>query len=98
MQIKFMYNGIKIDGKLYKGHWSSGPWVSGEEMITFYRSGYDHMPNIGLEVENNTDSMTDYFEEDRIRFKPGPYYNEALAAFRLQENRRKEWLLTRATY
>ena len=91
MQIKFMYNGIKIDGKLYKGHWSNGPWITGvEENVTFYRSEYGRMPNIGVEVENNTDIQTDYFEQDRIRFNTkSKFYSQAVSAFNVQAAHRE---------
>lgn len=91
--VKFMYNGIKIDGKLYRGHWSNGPWVEGVNpaQVTFYRKDYGPMPSLGLPLENESDSRTDYFEKDRIRFTPGkPFYAEALAACKLQEEKRNE--------
>lgn len=84
-KVKFMYNGIKIDGKLFGGHWSNGPYVSGNDgLITFYAAGYGRMPDIGLEVHNDSDYQTDYVVEDVIRFRPGKlYYQEALNAYGL---------------
>lgn len=81
-KVKFMYNGIKIDGKLFGGHWSNGPWVSGNEgMITFYAAGYGRIPDIGLDVHNDSDYQTDYVVEDVIRFMPDkPYYLQAVNA------------------
>ena len=95
MTIKFMYNGIKVDGTLHKGSWSKSGYVKSHmprkvcfETVTFYSSDYKRLPNIGFEVHNNTDSMTDYFEKDRIRFEPEhERHAEAHAAYILQETR-----------
>ena len=82
LKVKFMYNGIKVNGKLYGGHWSNGPYVAGNEgLITFYASGYEKVPNGIFEVENDSDIMTDYFVNDIIRFYPDkPYYLQAVNA------------------
>lgn len=88
---KYMYNGIKIDGELYKGWWSKGPWTKESKLpdgtITFYADGYKSIPLPG--VVNESDMMTDYFEKDRIRFTPGhPNYAAALEAHGKQEMHR----------
>jgi len=83
MTVKFMYNGIKIDGKLYKAHYSIGEYTleSGiaANTITLYRIGYDKTPAIeGLTVKNETDLTADYFETDAIRIAPeNKYYKSA---------------------
>ena len=89
MKLQWMYNGIKIDGKLFKGWWSFFKSIkTGQDGITFYSRSYDNMPDIGMTVENETDMQTDYFEKDRIRFTPGlKWYAEALGAFNLQQAR-----------
>ena len=90
MNIKFMYNGIKIDGKLYGGHWSFGSNIVDKDCITFYSKGYERMPNFGMPIENNSDIMTDYFEEDRLRFMPSsPYYLQAMESFNMQQVKRE---------
>jgi hypothetical protein len=81
-----MWNGIKVDGTLYKAHYSIGNYTerSGipKETITIYAKDYGSFPAIeGLTIENNSDSMTDYFEKDRIRVYPNSrWYDEVKAA------------------
>ena len=97
MTIKFMWNGIKIDGELYKGWYSKGHYTkeSGIPLgtITIYGKNYISFPRIeGLEIINESDSQTDYFENDRIRVMPdNKYYNDVLNAYNKQEehNRKK---------
>ncbi len=94
MKIKFMYNGIKIDGKLYKAFYSFGGFNTPEdkETITIYRKGYDRTPAIeGLFCENKTDIQTDYIEEDLIRVRTSnKHYQDVLAAFKKQDAKRIE--------
>ena len=86
MTVKFMYNGLKVDGQLFRGAYSKGPWTAESKLpdgtITIYAKDYKSFPAIeGLNIQNETDIMTDYFETDKIRIKPGePYYFEALTA------------------
>lgn len=87
MTVKFMWNGIKVDGKLYKASYSAGPWTreSGlpDGTITVYINGYKRLPQIpGLDVYNDSDIMQDYFESDTIRIRPdNPYCDDAKTAF-----------------
>lgn len=87
MTVKFMWNGIKVDGKLYRCRYSTGHYTkeSGlpNDTITVYAKDYSSIPQIaGLTIINNSDGMTDYFEKDRIRILPDNiYYNEAKAAY-----------------
>lgn len=76
--VKFMYNGIKVDGKLIKGYWSKS-----DDAISFYADGYgSQIPRELFDVENETDSMTDYFDKDSTRIFPADqFYTEALAAW-----------------
>lgn len=86
MTVKFMWNGIKVDGELCRAYYSTGSYTkeSGipEETITVYAKDYRGFPQIeGLQIKNDSDMMTDYFEKDRIRIMPdNKYYNEAKAA------------------
>ncbi len=87
MQVKFMWNGIKVDGTLYKAHYSMGGYTANSGIpantITIYGKNYDSLPQLeGLTIENDSDIMTDYFENDRIRITPdSKYYNDAKAAY-----------------
>jgi hypothetical protein len=79
-----MWNGIKVDGKLFKGWYSMGQLRNYPQgTITIYASEYDRFPIIeGLQVQNDSDSMTDYFEKDRIRVTPdNPHYEAVKAAY-----------------
>lgn len=89
MKIKWMWNGIKVDGKLHTASYSKGILRSeSQESITLYAKNYsDRLPRIdGLTVENNSESMTDYFETDSARIgQDSIYWNEALTAYIKQE-------------
>ena len=91
MQVKFLYNGIKVDGKLYKAWYSLGKYRNYPEgTITIYARDYESFPKIdGLNIENNTDLMTDYFENDRIRVTPdNKWYPQVLEAYNKQQAKR----------
>lgn len=94
--LKFMYNGIKLDGTLYKGWYSKGTYTEQSKIpkgsITIYARDYKRFPKVeGLQVVNNSDSMTDYFEEDKIRvFPSNPFYEEVHKAYEKQEERMKK--------
>ena len=66
--VKFMYNGIKINGKLIKGYWSKANYTNGAK-YAFYADSYcsKELREI-FDVKNDTDTMTDYFETDTIYF------------------------------
>ena len=93
--IKFMWNGIKVDGTLYKGHYLCGGYTtqSGlpQDAITIYARDYMSFPRIeGLQIRNGSDIMTDYFETDTIRvLKDNKFYNEILNAYLKQEEHNK---------
>lgn len=90
--IKFMYNGIKVNGKLYRAWYSYGNLSNKypDGTITIYRKDYDALPQIeGLNVQNNTEILTDYFETDRIRVEPSNrWYSLVLEAYNKQESRK----------
>ncbi len=79
--IKFVWNGIKINGTLYKGSYSTGPYTneSGlpQDTVSIYmnRSNTPRLPE--LEVTNDSDIMTDYFENDTVYVRPSSKYFEA---------------------
>ena len=96
MTVKFFYNGIKVDGVLYKCWYSVGPYNEASKLpvgtITLRAKSYStDFPIIeGATVENNSDSMTDYHEKDTMRIFPGsPYYADAIAAYEKNEARTK---------
>ena len=64
--IKIFWNGVKLNGKLQSFNFSLNNDPEKGEHVSFYAKGYDHeMPaECGVEVINNSDGMTDYFEED----------------------------------
>ena len=81
-QIKFYYNGIKVNnGKLEKIGWSA-PQQDG--MIYGFANSYCGLSKEIKElftVENNTDSVTDLFEKDILKIQSNhPLYNEAKKA------------------
>jgi hypothetical protein len=87
MNIKFMWNGIKVDGKLYRAHFSDGVLKNHPEgTITVYCKDYDRFPDVEeLTVHNDSDSMTDYFEKDRIRIEPtNKFYAQVLESVKAQ--------------
>ncbi len=83
--VKFLWNGIKIDGQLYKGSYYSGTYTETSKLpegtISIHMDK-SNTPRINeLEIENNSDSMTDYFETDTIRIRPDSiYYSAAVKA------------------
>ncbi len=94
VMLKFYYNGIKDDGgKLQTCFYSIGKLLNHPEgTITIYKREYARFSagiRAAFTVENDSDSMTDYFEEDRIRVEPSHLlYAEVHAALVKQESRR----------
>lgn len=77
MTIKLLKKGIKIDGKYFPCFYSpSRNNINGN--ATIYMRRYDPLPSEAykvLQVENETDMQTDYFEKDRIRIpKDSPFF------------------------
>ena len=86
MDIKLLKKGIKINGEYFACHYSSAK-NNRNGNATIYIKSYEPLPKEAysvLQVENNSDIMTDYFEKDRIRISPiSPYFKqvEALATY-----------------
>lgn len=74
--IKFYWNGIKVDGgRLIPCYYSIHDSGDG---ISIYARDYKDLPREYFTVVNNTDSMTDYFEDDRTAVTPEhPLYKYA---------------------
>jgi hypothetical protein len=84
-RIKLSSKFLTVNGKRAGITISAGPWVAGvpAELIKVrckrgvFPAGFRE----ALEIENNSDSMTDYFESDCIRLMPGhALYDAAKAA------------------
>ena len=82
--IKFFWNGIKVNGKLNKFHFSQNG-----DHVSFYEDGYgsSEMPKeCGIVVINNSEPMTDYFERDHGSVpKDHPLYKFFVNAARLSD-------------
>lgn len=84
--MKFFYNGIKgSDGKLQKCSFSDGLLINFPAgTITIYADSYRGFYGDvadAFEIQNNSDSQTDYFERDRIRVTPNhPLYDQVKVA------------------
>lgn len=92
MNVKFFWNGIKVEGKLYRAYyWPCTSRNMPEGTITIRAKDYESFPDIpGLRAINNTDTMTDYFEKDRIYVTPkNRWYPQVLAAYNKAQERRK---------
>lgn len=63
---------------------------TGRGMITLYEKNYgSNLPKIFNNVENDTDIMTDYFDDNKVRIREGsPEYAELVVKL-------KEWGITR---
>lgn len=85
--LKFYWNGIKENGgKLQRAWYSYGNLLNyPAETITIYGRDYaSFSPEIqkAFTIENDSDMMTDYFEQDRIRVRPDhPLYAEVFATY-----------------
>jgi len=68
-QIKLLKKGIKVNGEYFPVSYSSSKNnIHGN--ATIYINTYKRLPQETkevFEVANDTDSMTDYYEQDRIR-------------------------------
>jgi hypothetical protein len=85
--IKFYYNGIKVNGELIKCYYSVDLFKKSIHITTL---DYKSLPVIGnAKITNNSDMMTDYFENDRtaIDFQNKYFLNVANAAIKFYEKR-----------
>lgn len=81
--LRFLWNGIKVAGKLYRAWYSLGNTHHYPEgTITISARDYISFPPevaACFHVENNTDSQSDYFDSDRLRIcQNHPLYGLAL--------------------
>lgn len=94
--IKFnLYNIANTEtGEKVKVHYYENTRHDGTPSVTIYAKGYSrNLSRILPGVINNTDTMTDYFETDKVTFTPGDKYYEAACqqARRLEEKRNAKW-------
>jgi len=91
--IKFFYNGIKVDGgRLQKACYSfREAWGKVPTQMTIYAKEYRSFSKELYEtfkIQNDTNIMTDYFEQDRIRIQPShERFAEVTEAYVKQEKR-----------
>lgn len=80
-KVKFLWNGIRVDGTFYKGHYTTGPYAKGsslpEDTVTIYMERSNTPRFAGAVFENDSDPMTDYFTTDTVRVFPGSELHEA---------------------
>jgi hypothetical protein len=80
--IKFLKKGLKINGEYFSVYYNKGNYTEQSKIpagsITIYVNNYKRLPRIeGLNIINDSDSMTDYFESDRLIIYPNnKYYND----------------------
>jgi len=99
MTVKFFYNGVRIDGVLFRVSYNM---VHENERlpkgtIIMYEKDYNDFPRIeGLTVINDSDPMTDYIVRDKILIYPNsPYYADARRAIEKHDERMKARFIKR---
>lgn len=75
---------ITIDGKRVGVNYFKGPWIGINQATIKIRPRkgrcFPQVVRSAFEIENNSDSQTDYFEADCIRVLPGhPLYEQIKA-------------------
>lgn len=77
--IKVLKHGIKVNGKYIKCGYTIGSLINyPEDVITVYAGDSNVLP-LELNPENDSDSQTDYFCNDRARIFPNhPLYQAFL--------------------
>ena len=69
--IRIYWNGIKVDGgKLIRCGYSIDNNAENTPSVSIYARDYDHLPRDLFEVRNESDSYTDYFENDSTYLTP----------------------------
>lgn len=88
--LKFFYNGIKENsGKLQKAMYSQSTDNNGKTFFNVYAREYTRFSEEikkSFIVHNDTDTMTDYFDQDMIMvYSDHPLYNQVSEAFDKQQ-------------
>lgn len=79
MSIKMMFNGIKVEKKLFRGNWH---FNHNDGSISFYSKTYEDLPEAVrsmFTVKNATELVTDYFEKDHFTVAVGHEMYKAVA-------------------
>jgi len=86
-KIKAQAYGLKFDGVLVKCYVSYGTMRNGSKEFTIYANDYGtQLPRVNG-WENDTDSMTDYFDKDKIRVsRQSPFYRAWIGELRRKRN------------
>jgi len=84
--LKFLWNGIKVNGQLYRCYYSLGNLHHyPADTISGYARDYHSFPKevrACFHVENNTEYQSDYFDNDRLRICSNhPLYSLAKQAY-----------------
>ena len=83
-KMKFLWNGIKSNGKLYRAWYSDGQLIGYPQgTLSIYAkdySGFNAEINASFQVQNNSDYATDYFDKDKIRILPDHPLHATIAA------------------
>lgn len=89
-QVKFFYNGIKVNGVLNKGDLVLSHDKDGNEHVTWYAREYGSHPDLYslFLVRNESDYYTDYIDKDYLRITPESEYYEAAKRAALQRELR----------
>jgi hypothetical protein len=88
--LRFLWNGIKVNGKLYRAWYSLGNLHHyPEDTISVSARNYESFPaevRACFHIENDTDIQSDYFDSDRLRIcSSHPLYALAKAALEQHE-------------
>lgn len=73
-KVKFVYNGIRIWKTLYKWYWACHFDAKNNPYVMFIHDEYANLPKeiveyVGVKIQNDTNSMTDYFCKDSFVLK-----------------------------
>jgi hypothetical protein len=63
--IKFVWNGIKVDGKLTRANYLIGPYMDSKietGTVTLVAKDSASLPDIGLEIENHSNEEPNYLD------------------------------------
>jgi hypothetical protein len=69
--VKFLLNGVRAAGKFYPCWYSHVTLIDGRTCVTLYAKSILTGLPAQLRPINNSDMMTDYFENDHVRFFEG---------------------------
>lgn len=97
MALRFFYNGVKGEDKKLQKYFFS--WNADSKSITVYAKGcvrFSDEVRAAFKVENDSDIMTDYFEEDSFKVSPDhKLYGLVFAAYQKHEDKIKSRIQAR---